>query len=86
MVRAPCQRRSLPRSGQQLRRSPQIRFDNRFRLRRTPILHHAELLQHCPQPVVVISSSRLDASPYVLSPTGVRGDKSIPRRCGEAIA
>ncbi|NP_001140544.1 uncharacterized protein LOC100272609 [Zea mays] len=48
VVRAPCHRRSLPRRGQQLRRSAQIRFDNRFRLRRTPIRHHAELLNTAP--------------------------------------
>jgi hypothetical protein len=32
------------------RRSTKFLFDNRFHLRRTPIRHHAELLQHCPTP------------------------------------
>jgi hypothetical protein len=35
--------------------------------------------------IIVVRSPRLDVGPYVLSPTCVRVDKSISRRCGEAI-
>ena len=61
------------------RLSAQFQFDNRFRLRRTPIRHHGELLQHCPNPLSLFCCLVLTPVPTCCLRVGITLTKEFPR-------